>query len=180
MQYVRLVQLGVELGADLLAVEASWPEEVQEKVLESKGSCKSILSFTDDDERFYSAGELRMTLAIMANAWGMYFILPSSAINNRPYVSPPLMQPSPDVLSAVHGLISPTGRYLIWLLRQARSWMPCKWWSLRPSTSSAPTFGKLSQSIGEAAAVSRHRCIATEVRTKPHLPQLSRRPCFRA
>jgi len=54
----------------MVAVEASWPEQVQEEVLHAAGGCTSILSFTDNDERFYSAGELRMTLQIMANAWG--------------------------------------------------------------------------------------------------------------
>lgn len=113
VQYVRLVRLGSELGADVLAVEACWPEEVQEEVLEGKGGCTAILSFTDPHERFYSAGELRMTLAIMANAWGMRFICASTL-------------KAANVPLAVSYLHSFFPGHLIWLMRQARCWMPCK------------------------------------------------------
>ena len=58
------------LGAEILGLEAQWPETVQAEALElvqknkntrknkNKGTVRTILSFTDTDQRFYAAGEV--------------------------------------------------------------------------------------------------------------------------
>jgi hypothetical protein len=61
------------LGAEILGLEAHWPETVQAEALElvqknkkkrknkKKGTVRTILSFTDTDERFYAAGEVALS-----------------------------------------------------------------------------------------------------------------------
>ena len=69
-EYEAWTQLGALVGAEMLAVEASWPELVQERALMRRGSAQVLLSFTDTDARYYAAAEVRMTLTLMAAAWG--------------------------------------------------------------------------------------------------------------
>jgi hypothetical protein len=58
------------LGAEILGLEAHWPETVQAEALElvqknkknrKKGTVRTILSFIDTDERFYAAGEVALS-----------------------------------------------------------------------------------------------------------------------
>ena len=68
------------LGAEILGLEAQWPETVQAEALElvqknkntrknkNKGTVRTILSFTDTDERLYAAGEVLIKFNTMAYA----------------------------------------------------------------------------------------------------------------
>ena len=69
-EYEAWTHLGALVGAEMLAVEASWPETVQERALMRRGAAQVLLSFTDTDARYYGAAEVRMTLTLMASAWG--------------------------------------------------------------------------------------------------------------
>ncbi|EKX50886.1 hypothetical protein GUITHDRAFT_103471 [Guillardia theta CCMP2712] len=53
----------------MLGVETSFSFEVQEKIMKSKRHTRIISSTIDPDERFYTAGEIYMTLKLAANAF---------------------------------------------------------------------------------------------------------------